>query len=67
MDIHVRFNGRSDTFDCGTFGISTITSDDEIKEKLAHYYDQEKDALDNLVIEHLANGNITVRPQAVYG
>lgn len=67
MDIHVRFNGRSETFDSSSLGISMVSSDDEIREKLAHYYDREKNAFDNLLIEHLTNGNITVRPQAIYG
>ncbi len=67
MNIHVRINGRSDTFNFSRIGISRISTDREIKESLARHFDREFIDFDQLVIERHANGNITVRPEAIFG
>lgn len=67
MEMHVRFNGRSETFDFASVGISSTSTDREIRESLARHFDRALNVFDNLVIERHANGNITIRPEAVYG
>ena len=67
MKIHVRFNGRSDNLDFMDIGISNGSTDQEVKTSAARYYDRENDAFDRMVIERHANGNITLRPEAIYG
>jgi len=67
MEIHIRFEGRSDTFNFSTFGISNTSTDREIKESLARQFYRGLKAFDTMVIERHANGYITVRPEAVFG
>jgi hypothetical protein len=40
---------------------------DQIKNALSNYYDRPLDEFNELVVEHHKNGNITVRPNAVFG
>lgn len=67
MNIHVRMNGISDTFNFSRLGIFQASTDREIRESLARYFNREFSAFDEMVIERHANGNITVRPEAIFG
>lgn len=65
--IHVRFGGRS--FDLALRGrrISVDDNDVQVKHAVAEYLEFPTARLDDYVIDRHANGNLTLRPQAVYG
>ena len=51
----------------GVLGIRVGDSDDDIKLRVARYLDVRRDCLASLVIDRTPNGNLIVRPEAVYG
>ena len=65
--IHVRFAGRS--FDISMIGLhlTPASSDDQVKQEIAGYLEVADDRLDDYVIDRHPNGNLTIRPQAVFG
>ena len=65
--IHVRFGGRS--FDLGLtdLDISSRSSDRQVKQTLARYLDVSESRFDDYVVDRHTNGNLTVRPEAVFG
>lgn len=65
--VHVRFDGRSWTVPAAAINISTLSSDAEVKRAVAAYLDIMPAQLDLYVVERYETGNITVRPEAVFG
>jgi hypothetical protein len=65
--IHVRFEGRSWTIPASTLALSVAAPDEEVKAALAGHLDIALEALAPYVVERHANGNLTVRPAAVFG
>ena len=65
--IHVRFEGRSYSIRLSELEIREWSRDAEVRQALAFYLDIPLYKLDRYVIERHANGNITVRPEAVFG
>ena len=65
--IHVRFAGRS--FDVPLWGLDlSPTSDDvQVKHVIASHLEVADRRLDDYVIDRHGNGNLTLRPQAVFG
>ena len=66
--VHVRFEGRS--FDLTEQQLSLMTamaSDREIKERLAQHFDVSLNRLKPYVVDRTPNGDLIVRPEAVYG
>ncbi len=65
--IHVRFGGRS--FDLALRGRRLGAADDDaqVKHAVAEYLEFPTARLDDYVIDRHANGNLTLRPQAVFG
>ena len=65
--IHVRFAGRS--FDISMIGLDlTPTSpDDQVKQQVGSFLNVADDRLEHYVIDRHPNGNLTLRPQAVFG
>lgn len=65
--IHVRYAGRS--FDISMIGmdLTPTSNDDRVKHEIARFLDVADDRLDDYVIDRHANGNLTIRPQAVFG
>jgi len=65
--IHIRFQGRSYQFPAAELDVSAISSDQEIKQALAGHFDVSVAKFAAYVIERHTNGNMTVRPEAVFG
>ncbi len=65
--IHVRYEGRSWDVPAVELGIRPNTSDAEVTAAVARFLEVPVAKLASYVIEHYANGNITLRPQAVFG
>jgi len=65
--IHVRFAGRS--FDVPTvqLDLGIGASDEQIKRSLAQYLEIPAARLGDYVVDRHANGNLTLRPEAVFG
>ena len=65
--VHIRFEGKSQDIPVSQLDIGRASSDEEIKQAVANFLDTEVGKLENYVIERHANGNFTVRPEAVFG
>lgn len=65
--IHVRFAGRSLDVPLDQLDVSPYSSDKQIKQALAGYLEEPEDKLRDYVIDRHATGNLTVRPEAVFG
>lgn len=65
--VHVRFEGRSWRIAADALAIDETSSDREVLEALARYLDVAPARLAPYVVEHHERGNITVRPEAVFG
>ena len=66
--VHIRFEGRSydlteRELDLAAPGLS----DAEVKERIARHFDVERARFDSHTIDRAPNGNLIVRPEAVYG
>ena len=65
--VHIRFDGRSWDIPLRTLDIGEASSDAEVREALARYLDVSVRKLASYVIEHHTSGDMTVRPEAVFG
>lgn len=65
--IHVRFAGNSYRFEGNEIDVGNLSSDNEIKSALARRLQVEDAKFSAYVVERHDNGNITVRPEAVFG
>jgi hypothetical protein len=65
--VHVRFDGRSFDVNEQDLRLSPGMGDAEIKERVARHFDVCPDRLKEYVVDRVANGNLIVRPEAVYG
>ena len=65
--VHIRFEGRSLDVAQGDLDVGTASSDNEIKRALARYLETPEAKLRDSVIDRHDTGNMTLRPEAVYG
>ncbi len=65
--VHVRFEGCSYDFKDRELGLFIGMSDQEIKRALAGHFDVAVNRFDVYVVERTTNGDLIVRPEAVYG
>jgi hypothetical protein len=65
--VHIRFEGRSLDIPQGDLDVGTASSDNEIKRALARYLELPEAKLRDYVIDRHETGNMTVRPEAVFG
>jgi hypothetical protein len=65
--VHIRFEGRSLDIPQGDLDVGPASSDNEIKRELARHLDVSVDKLRDYVIDRHDTGNMTVRPEAVFG
>ncbi len=65
--VHVRFEGRSYDLNELQVKVSAEMKDNEIRERLAQHFDVERARFVSYVVDRAPNGNIIVRPEAVYG
>ena len=66
--VHVRFEGRSFDLTEQDLRLTAGMNDGDIKARLARHFDVRPDRFQDYVIDRVAgNGNLIVRPEAVYG
>jgi hypothetical protein len=65
--VHIRFEGRSYDFTERQLNIAGEMNDAEIKRRLAQHLDTSVDRFRYYVVDRTANGDLIVRPEAVYG
>ena len=65
--IHVRFNGRSFDVPLSALDVGSRSRDVEIKRNLARHLEVSDARLEDYVVDRHANGNLTIRPEAVFG
>jgi hypothetical protein len=66
--VHVRIEGRSHDLTEQELRLTPGMNDTEIKERVARRLDVRPDRLKDYVVDRIAdNGNLIVRPEAVYG
>jgi len=65
--VHVRFDGRSLDVPQGDLDVGEASSDAEVKRALARYLETPEARLRDYVVDRHETGNMTVRPEAVFG
>ncbi|BCM88459.1 hypothetical protein IAD21_00290 [Abditibacteriota bacterium] len=65
--VHVRLGGRSQRLNLAGIGLAANASDHDIKNAVARHLEVASADLRSHVVERHDNGNITVRPEAVFG
>ncbi len=65
--VHVRFEGRSRDITFATLDVGDQSSDQDVRNALALYFDVPERKFAPYIVERHTNGNLTVRPEAVFG
>lgn len=65
--VHVRVQGRSRDIALDLLGINSASPDEAVRNAIANFMELPAETLRLTVIERHENGNMTVRPQAVFG
>jgi hypothetical protein len=65
--VHIRFEGRSLDVPQSHLDVGEASSDYEVKRALARYLETQESKLRDYVIDRHETGNMTVRPEAVFG
>lgn len=65
--LHIRFDGRSFDIPFSDLDVGSISSDAEIKRALSGYLNVPEVKFRHYVIDRHETGNMTVRPEAVFG
>ena len=66
--VHVRFEGRSFDIAEGDLELTPAMSEAEVKHRVARHLDIGPERLRFYIVDRVAeNGNVIVRPEAVYG
>ena len=64
---HVRFAGRSFDISLSALDLGVLSADGQIRRAIARYLDVPEHKLDAYVVDRHPNGNVTLRPEAVFG
>ena len=67
FQVHVRFDGRSYEFSNTQLDLGELSGDNEVKSRVATELGTTAEQFRNYVVDRHENGNITLRPQAVFG
>lgn len=65
--LHIRFEGRSYDLRPEQLQVRANMSDKEIKQHLARHFDIAVNRLSEYIIDRTENGDLIIRPEAVYG
>ena len=65
--VHVRLDGRSFDLPADRLGVSESATDEQVKAAVARHLEVPGNRLNDSVIDRHPNGNLTVRPEAVFG
>ena len=64
---HVRFAGRSFDVPLASLDLGAASGDGQVRRAMARFLSVPESKLDPYVIDRHPNGNLTVRPEAVFG
>jgi hypothetical protein len=64
---HVRFDGRSFDVPLAELGVAADGADHDVKSALARHLDISEERLRDHVLDRHETGNVTLRPEAVFG
>lgn len=64
---HIRFEGRSYDIKISELGLGLFMCDSEIKQRLSQHFDVAISCFEYYVIDRRPNGDLIIRPEAVYG
>ena len=64
---HIRYEGRSYDVTEAQVGVAANMSDVEIKQRLAQHFDAALGSFEAYVVDRGPNGDLIIRPEAVYG
>jgi hypothetical protein len=65
--IHVRFEGRSRDIRFAELDVGDQSGDQDVRNALARYFDVPERKFAAYIVERHTNGNMTVRPEAIFG
>jgi hypothetical protein len=65
--LHIRFDGRSFDLPLAQLGLADELSEQDVRAAAARFLEVGFDRLDDYVVEQHKTGNMTLRPEAIYG
>lgn len=65
--LHIRYEGTSRDIPLELLNLKVGSSDNDFKLAVSRYLDVAEDTLRHYVVERHSNGNLTMRPEAVFG
>ena len=65
--LHIRFEGRSFDIPLSDLDVGAMSSDTDVKRALAGYLNVPEEKFRDYVVDRHETGNLTVRPEAVFG
>ncbi|MHC4401481.1 MAG: hypothetical protein ACYTG0_17555 [Planctomycetota bacterium] len=65
--LHIRFDGRSFDIPLADLDVGTLSTDADVKRALAGYLSVPEAKFRDYVVDRHETGNLTVRPEAVFG
>lgn len=65
--VHVRLDGRSSDLPADRLGITGESTDEQVKAAVARHLEVPARRLVDAVVDRHPNGNLTIRPDAVFG
>ena len=65
--LHIRFDGRSFDIPLSDLDVGVLSSDRDVKFALSSYLDIRENELRDYTVDRHQTGNLTVRPEAVFG
>jgi hypothetical protein len=66
-DLHIRFEGRSFDVPLADLDVGVASNDGDVKRALAGYLNVPEAKFRDYVVDRHETGNLTVRPEAVFG
>ena len=65
--LHIRFDGRSFDIPLSDLDVGTLSTDAEVKRALSGYLNVPEAKFRDYTVDRHETGNLTVRPEAVFG
>ncbi len=65
--LHIRFDGRSFDIPLADLDVGTMSNDGDVKGALAGYLNVPVEKFRDYTVDRHDTGNLTVRPEAVFG
>jgi hypothetical protein len=65
--LHIRYDGRSFDIPLSDLDVGTMSTDADVKRALSGYLNVPESKFGDYVVDRHDTGNLTVRPEAVFG